>query len=653
MVEPATLLRDPVRVLWGWLSSADAPPIPRFVCTGLCLLFGIAAALAGGAWRFAFVVCAFVAGGTRTARSASAGLLRGRPDINFLMIFAGVVAALVGHWEDGLILLFLFSLSDALERFAIEKTRRSVSGLIQLRPATACVVRDGREWTAPVDELRVGDEVRVRPGERLPVDGEVTDGGGAVDESILTGEAMPVEKLRGDHVFTGTFNVNGSLLVRMTRPATDTTLARIVHLVEEAQERKAPFQRMIDRWEMPYVYAVLGACALLILWRLGATGDVARSVYAGMVLLVAASPCAVVLASPVAVLAAISRGAQGGVLFKGGSHLERLAITTRIAFDKTGTLTRGRPLVDQILPAEGSSADALLQVAAAVEQYSEHPLARAIVAEAQRRALVLPEAADFRSEVGMGVLAVVDSRRVRISRPEALPSFSSARAAGLLALLRQAPSQTAVVLEQEAGVAGVITFRDELRPEAREALAALRGLGLREFVMLTGDHVGPARRVADELAIEAVHAGLLPAEKVRHVHRLAKDDGGAVMVGDGVNDAPALAAATVGVAMGSAGSDVALETADVVLMRDDLRLVPEAVHLARACRRAIQQGLAMALGTIAVLIALAFAGIPLPMAVIGHEGSTVAVILRGMQLLRLPKITGTIAPPALAAAARR
>lgn len=637
------------RALSG-LWSADAGPLPRFVCTGICATLGLSALLPGLAAPLVWlmVLGAYVAGGLRTTLAAAAALRGGTPDINLLMILAAIVSAAIGHWGEGAILLFLFSLSDALERHAVEGTRRSIRGLMNLRPETARLVRDGREIEVPPEQLEPGDQVRVRPGERFPVDGAVVEGRSTVDQSIVTGESMPVDKVPGDEVFAGTINANGTLLVRMTRPAAQSTLARIVRLIEEAQERKAPFERFIDRFQKPYVLGVLLACvAVMFIKLIASSGNVDYAIYSGMVLLVAASPCALVLASPVAVLATVTRAAKLGVLYKGGALIEQLARIETVAFDKTGTLTIGRPTVASILPADGTRADELLRVAAGVEHLAEHPLAKAIVAEAARRELPPAAAQDFRSIPGVGVSAIVEGRAIRISRPAALQGSDDPRNSELTRLVAQAGDATAVVIEQPGGVAGVITFRDQARPEAVATLAALRRLGVREFVMLTGDHGGPARRVGAELGITNVLAELLPQDKLREVHRLARCDGGVIMVGDGVNDAPALAAATIGVAMGAAGSDVAIETADVVLMRSDLRALAEAIHLARRCRTAIQQGLLIAAGAIALLVGGSLFGLPLPLAVVGHEGSTLVVILNGLRILQLPPlVNGAPAIPA-------
>jgi Cd2+/Zn2+-exporting ATPase len=462
----------------------------------------------------------------------------------------------------------------------------------------------------------------------------VVEGASSVDEAILTGESMPVDKQAGDPVFAGTINGNGALRLRMVRAAAETTLARIVRMVEKAQEHKAVAQRVIERWQGPYVTGVLAVSAVAIVAHLITGGDFSAALMTGMVLLVAASPCAVVLASPVAVLAAVTRGAHEGVLFKGGSHLERLAIVRTMAFDKTGTVTRGQPVVVGVDPLESDDADALLALAAAVERQSEHPLAHAIVSAAVRRGLPLVDVASFGSDPGLGVWGRVAGRWVGVGRPVlferqgvTLPDELVHRSAD--------GAETRILIYHEGGCRGAIRLADEIRPEAKGALESLQRLGIQRLIMLTGDHAASAARVAAELGLREFKAGLRPEEKLAEIRRLAKDGEGIAMVGDGVNDAPALAAATVGIAMGAAGSDVALETADVVLMRGDLRGLVEAVRLARRCRRTIEQSLLAAFSVIGVLVLLTLVGwLALPAAVVCHEGSTVLVVLNGLRLLR-------------------
>lgn len=622
------------------LFTPDAGPIERFVASGLCAITGIVAAISS--WQGAapvawfFILASYVLGGSRATLEAVEALRGWRPDINVLMILAAVVSALTGNWDEGAVLLFLFSLSDALERFAIERTRRGINSLMDLRPETACLVRDDRELNVPISEVRAGDVVRVRPGERFPVDGVVTDGQSAVDESIVTGESAPVDKQPGSAILAGTINANGSLLVRVTKQASESTLARIVKLVEEAQERKIAAQRIIERWQSPYVLAVLIVSFSTMLLGMLISGQIMASIHRGMVLLVAASPCAVVLASPVAVLATVTRATRSGVLFKGGSHIERLASVSAFAFDKTGTLTRGKPVVREVQSLSGSR-DELLAVAAALENRSEHPVAKAIVAAALKRRLALPEIEFFSSEPGFGVWGRMNGHWVGVGQARLFSQHSITLPPALTEAMKENHDGTKVLVLRSDGLAGTIDVADEIRREARQAMDELRAIGVKHLTMLTGDHEGPARRIAAETGIDDVRASLTPSDKLTAVMTLAKSNGGIAMVGDGVNDAPALAAATVGVAMGGGGTDVALETADVVLMRDDLRSIPLALEMARRCRSTIQQSLLFAFGMIAFLVLLTLMGwLSLPVAVVCHEGSTVTVVLYGLRLLAKP-----------------
>ncbi len=624
------------------LSGAQVPARDRLITTGLCavsavagwLLMPVAAGLAT-----ALIAAAFVLGGARATREALITFGRGRLDINFLMVLVAAVSAGLGYWHEGITLLFLFSLSDALEHYALERTRRNIRALEEIRPTEAVRIdASGAEQRIAVSELVVGDLLRIKPGERFPVDGEVVAGAGAVDESVVTGESQPVDKEPGDVVLAGTINVNGSLRITMTRPAGESTISRIVQLVEEAEEHQSRTQTLVERWETPYVLAVLAIVAVAIVGGGVASGAWVEAVRRGMILLVAASPCAVVLASPVALLAAVACGARTGILFKGGAHLERLAAVETMVFDKTGTLTTGQPGVTEVVAADGWDPAAVLTLAAAIEHHSEHPLAEAVVRAARERALTLPAITDFAAEPGWGVAALVDGARVRIGRPELVAREGLSTGGVLRDELARPRDGTVMVVARERAVVGFLVLVDSVRADAAAALRALRAARVRRLVMLTGDHAGPAARIAGGLDLDEVHPNLLPADKLSRIRRLAATSVVA-MVGDGVNDAPALAAADVGIAMGGAGTDVALETADVVLMRDDLTQLPVALGLARAARRVIAESLGFAFATIAVLIGLTLAGVlTLPLAVLAHEGSTVLVVLNGLRLLRRRRV---------------
>jgi len=615
---------------------SDAPPRDRFLTCGACALFGILAARTepyGSHATLVFVVLSFMFGGLRTLIEAMRGVVALRLDINFLMILAALASAALGHWDEGAILLFLFSLSDALERYAFERTRRGIRSVMALRPSIASLLRDGQEQPCRVEELEIGDQVRVRPGERFPVDGIILDGCGAVEEAVVTGESMPIDKGPEDTVLAGTINLDGSLLVRVSQPATHSTIERIVKLVDEAQQDRVAVQRWIDTWQPWYVYGVLCASAVTILGGILMVGDVSASVTRGMILLVAASPCAVVLASPVAVLATVASGTRRGILFKGGSAIERLAMADTLAFDKTGTVTQGRPRLMSVEPSDGHDAEALLATAAALERHSEHPLAAAVVEAALQRGVPLLEAEQFKNVTGIGIFGRVLGHWAGAGRQALFQEHGIDVSQALAARMNRPGGESAILVMRGDGLSGVLSFRDELRPEAVQAFAGLRRLGIKRFVMLTGDLVEPAARVAQQLGVSEFKAELRPEEKLHEIRKLTGSGLHVAMIGDGVNDAPALAAATVGVAMGAAGTDVAMEIADLALMRDHLGTFVDAVALSRRCQRVIRQSLMFAFLAMAGLVVLTFLGrLTLPWAVLCHEGSTVLVILNGLRL---------------------
>ena len=632
------------------------------VYTAVCLvllLSGAAAGTLGAAPLVALALFAgaYLAGGGVAAVNGLRALRQGRIDVDFLMVAAALGAASIGEWLEGGTLLFLFSLSNAMQRYALDRTRRAIRALMDLRPATARVQRQAengaspRVEEAPVESLVVGDIVEVWPGERLPADGDIVAGQSAVDQSPITGESIPVARGPGEAVFAGSINGGGALAVRVTRRAADSTLARIILLVEEAQSERAPTQKRLDAFEQKYAVGVVSLAALVAVLppvALGWTWDAAF--YKAMTLLVVASPCALVISTPASILSAIAAGARSGVLFKGGAHVESLARVKVVAFDKTGTLTVGKPRVTDVVPVGElaladpagvpleplPAADQLLALAAAVEARSEHPLARAIVAEAEARGLAIQPAEDLQAVAGRGVTAQVDGLTYHIGTVEHL------RAQGVEvpeAALREfaeleGRGKTVMLVGAEVLLGG-IAVADTVRPEAPAAVAALRALGVEKIVMLTGDNHRAARAIGAAAGVDDVRAELLPEEKVEAIRGLLREYGDTVaMVGDGVNDAPALATASVGIAMGAGGSDVALETADVVLMASDLARLPYALGLGRRAMRVVKQNIIFALAVIVTLIASALLNIvSLPLGVVGHEGSTVIVVLNGLRLL--------------------
>ena len=594
-----------------------------------------AASWAGYAVSYAF-------GGWFGLRAGLASLRERSVDIDLLMILAALGALAIGAPFEGAMLLFLFSLSNVLQHVAIGRSRRAIGALMELRP-DAALVRRGDEWVeTPVEAVAVGDVFRVRPGDRVPLDGVVVEGRSEVDQASLTGESVPVPKALGDEVFGGTTVEGGALDVRVTKPSSESAIARVIALVEDAQGRKAETQRLIDRFEQPYALAVIGMTLVAIALPLVAWDAAFRpTFYRAMTLMVAASPCALVISTPAAVLSAIAAAARSGVLFKGGATVEEAAGVRAVAFDKTGTLTAGQTRVTDVVPlADGLAEADLVALAAAVQARSEHHLARATVREAEARGLAVAEADAFEAAAGRGVSATVGGRTIRIGNPKHVEGREVADLGAALAevdRLRQ-QARTAVVVT-EAGAAGeralgVMAFADVLRPTAAETVRRLKAAGVEHVAVLTGDTAAVAEAVGREAGVDAVYADLLPEAKVELLRRLEAEWGGVAMVGDGVNDAPALAAATLGIAMGGGGTDVALETADVVLMADDLGKIPYLLRLSRRTRRTLAVNIAISLGAIAVMVVTILgAGLPLPLAVVGHEGSTVLVSLNGLRLL--------------------
>ena len=554
-----------------------------------------------------------------------------------LMTIAVIGAALLGEGLEAATVGVLFSLGEALERATMDRARQSIRSLMALAPAEAIVRQGDHERRVPAGEVAPGDVVIVRPGERLPVDGVVVAGASAVNQAPVTGESIPVDVASGASVFAGTINGQGVLDVRATRKAGDSTIARIIRMVEAAQAQRAPSQRFVDTFAMYYTPAVIAiAVAVALLPPLLAGGDWAGWFYRALVLLVIACPCALVISTPVSIVAAISAAARSGVLIKGGAHLEAAGSLRALAFDKTGTLTVGRPRVVTVEPFDGRAPDDLLALAAAVERYSEHPLGAAIVAAARERGLPSNGhvATAVAATTGRGISATIDGRAVRIGARELLANDLDPAVEQRLAALEEA-GQTAVLVEEDGVLAGVIGLADEVRPEARAAVAAIERAGIRETVMLTGDRPAVAHAIAREAGVDDVRAGLLPGDKVAAVEELLERHGRVGMVGDGVNDAPALARATVGIAMGAAGADTALETADIALMGDDLGKLAFTIRLSRSAKRVIAQNIGFALAIKAAFLLLAIGGtVTLWEAVFADVGASLIVTLNGMRLLR-------------------
>ncbi len=585
-----------------------------------------------------FYLMAYVAGGWDVATHAIPGLLRGKFDTDVLMLAAATGAAVLGEWAEGAFLLFLFSLGHAGEHYALDRARNAVNALGTLMPKTAHVRRGGQVEEVDVASLAVDDVVVVRPGDRIPVDGAVAAGSSTVDQAAVTGESVPVAKQVDDEVFAGTVNQENALDVRVTRVAADNTLARIMRMVQEAQSQQSPTQQFTEQFTRWFVPAVLVLVALMVvippLVNLMPLSD---SFYRGMLLLVAASPCALAIGTPAAVLAGIAQAARHGVLIKGGVHLENLGRVQVMAFDKTGTLTEGRFAVTDIVLLNGAGEEQVLRLGGAVERQSNHPLAQAVVRAVEERGLQAPAAENVQNTAGRGLQGSVEGKTVHVGSKAFFDgahgaSVDANTAAKIDEFERQGKSTMLIAVDGRP--LGVLALADQPRPGVAGVLKQLGDLGVRKLVMLTGDNPQAAQRIGAEVGVTDVRAGLLPADKLTAIQELAREHGRLAMTGDGVNDAPALATATVGIAMGGAGTAVALETADVALMADDLGKLPFAVGLSRASRRIIVQNVVIALGVIAVLILTSVLGVvQLSGAVIFHEGSTILVVLNALRLL--------------------
>ncbi|WP_330339334.1 heavy metal translocating P-type ATPase [Streptomyces sp. NBC_00557] len=617
-----------------------ALPEARWAAAAL-VLFLIALPLrsAGApAWTWGPLLAAvYATGGWEPGWAGLRALREKTLDVDLLMVVAALGAAAIGQVLDGALLIVIFATSGALEAVATARTADSVRGLLDLAPATATrIADDGTEETIPGRQLAVGDVILVRPGERIGADGRVLDGTSDVDQATITGEPLPAAKQAGDEVFAGTLNGTGALRVRVDRDPSDSVIARIVALVEEASETKAPTQLFIEKVEQRYSLGMVAATVLLFTVPLLLGADLRSTLLRAMTFMIVASPCAVVLATMPPLLSAIANAGRHGVLVKSAVVMERLGEVDAVALDKTGTLTEGTPRVTDIrpLPGSGLTEEDVLRLAAAAEHPSEHPLARAIVDAARRRRLDVPPADDFAATPGAGVRATVQGRTVAVGSPARVPHDRTGHPAGAVAAALEREGRTAVLVVLDGAPAGVLGLADRLREEAVTTVSALGELTGTAPVLVTGDNARAAARLAAEAGITDVRAGLLPQDKVAAVRELERAGRKVLVVGDGVNDAPALAAAHTGVAMGRAGSDLALETADAVVVRDELAAIPTLVRLSRRARRLVVQNLVIAAVFITGLVLWDLTGtLPLPLGVAGHEGSTVIVGLNGLRLL--------------------
>lgn len=601
---------------------------------------------------FWFLVSAYFFGGYFTLLEAFDKIRRKKFEIDFLMLIAAAGAAWLGAWAEGAFLLFLFSIGHALEDYAMARARNAITALSDLAPDEAVVRRDGKELRLPVAELVIGDVVIIRSNERLPADGFVIKGTSSVNQAPITGESVPVDKLPVDDVataakaadkvrsehraFAGSINGSGSLEVRVTRLASESALARVVEMVNDAETRQSPTQSFTNKFERIFVpLVILLAIATGFSWLI-IDEPPSESFYRAMAVLVAASPCALAIATPSAILSGIARAARGGVLIKGGAPLEMLGKLDSIAFDKTGTLTIGEPELVETAPFGEIGAEELIAICAAVETYSDHPLAQAVVREAKNRLGTWePVATDFRSITGKGVSAKIDGQNVSIGKAglfleeskDILPDEVAQKVTEMISRGR-----STMIVKRGADYLGVLGLMDTPRPAAPAVIKKLRSLGITRMMMISGDNQKIAEAIAFDVGLDEAFGDLMPDDKVKKIGELSRK-GGVAMVGDGVNDAPAMANATVGIAMGAAGSDVALETADIALMADDLGTLPFAVGLSRATGSIIRQNLWVSLGVVAVLIPATLFGLGIGPAVLMHEGSTLVVVVNALRLL--------------------
>lgn len=617
------------------------PELIRAAVSGLALLAAAVMDYAGGfadVWVIVLYILAALTGGWGNARKALYSLPRLDFNISVLMTIAVIGAMLIGEWSEGALVAFLFAVSEMLESWTFTRARRSIRELMDAAPRVATVRRNGEEVSVDVESVQIGDVMIVRPGEKISLDGIIIKGTSSIDEAPITGESVPVEKGPGEMVYAGTLNTFGALEVRVTKRAEDTAIARILALVEEAQTKRASSEAFVDRFAAvytPIVMALAGGIAVIPPLVLGL--EWSEWIYRGLALLVVACPCALVVSTPVVVVSAISNAARHGVLIKGGIHLEEAASVVAVAFDKTGTLTEGKPVVTDIIPAAGWTAEQLLQTAMSVEMHSEHPLAKAVIEAGKQHALVPMEVDRFQAITGRGVIAsvkgtevVVGSERFFNENGYSLDDFE-------VDIKRlQSEGKTVMLVGTEQALLGLLAIADQPRAHSRETMRALKDTGVKHTVMLTGDNELVARHVADVVGIDTVMAGLLPDDKAKAVQQLEHRYGKIAMVGDGINDAPALATATVGIAMGSAGTDAALETADIALMADDLTKLPYIIRLSRKALRVIKQNIYFAVLIKLVAILAVFPGwLTLWLAILSDMGATVLVTLNGMRLLSM------------------
>jgi len=587
----------------------------------------------------ALFALAIVIGGTSIFKTGLRNLVRFEFDMKTLMTIAIIGAAIIGEWREGAVVVFLFAVSEALEAYSMNKARQSIRQLMDIAPPSAVVKRGDAFVQLPTEDIIVGDILIVKPGQKIAMDGAVLTGSSTVNQAAITGESIPVVKKIGDNVFAGTLNEAGALEVTVTKLVGDTTIAKIIHLVEEAQAEKAPSQKFVDKFAKYYTPAIIVIAILVAIIPPLLGGDWSTWIYQGLAVLVVGCPCALVVSTPVAIVTAIGNAARQGVLIKGGIHLEETGRLAVIAFDKTGTLTKGYPEVTDFIVSEGVAQAPLLSAIAAVESMSQHPLAKAVVDYAHQHGAQKAAVTNFQSVTGKGAYAEIDGMTTYIgslSWAQELSSLPDAMLQQATSLQRQGKSVMAIVTGTE--FSGLLAVADPIRAESRGVLEQLKSIGIRHTVMLTGDHHVTAEAIATELGVTDVRAGLMPEDKLIAIKQLSDQYGRVAMVGDGINDAPALAAASVGIAMGGAGTDAALETADIALMADDLGKLPYTMKLSRKTLRIIKENIMFALGLKIIALLLIIPGwLTLWIAIFADMGATLLVVLNSLRLLRVHK----------------
>lgn len=623
------------------LAEEHPDALTATLCGILVILGSLALQLGWLSLAIFILPAAYVIGGYSSAREGLTTLFQEHElDVDLLMIVAALGAASLGLWRheyhlivDGAVLILIFAISGALEGYAMQRTERSIRSLMSLTADTARVVVDGNEKEIAIDKLQIGDRILVKPGEIIPTDAIIVEGASSLNQASITGESMPVEKTTGEEVYAGTINGFGALQIEVHKTPESSLIQRVIMLVKQAQTAAPPSQMFVEKFERGYArFIVIFGLLLATLPPFIFGWNWEDTIYRALIFLVVASPCALMASIMPALLSGIANGAKQGILFKSGAQLEIIGKVRAIAFDKTGTLTTGKPEVIQIVPATGYTETEVLQIAAALETYSEHAIALAIVQAAQKQQLALPIATEIQAKVGQGIVGKINNQIISIGKANFV------KATGELTQVSQqlqTAGKTVVWVSQGDQLLGIIAVADTLRPEAANTIKRLTKLGVEHIIMLTGDNQQTAQYIASELDIKEVYAELLPEDKVAVIQRLQKQYQTVAMVGDGINDAPALAQASVGIAMGIAGSDVALETADIVLMADRLEQLTKAIILGRRAQNVVKQNIVFALSCIMLLLAANFIGnITMPLGVIGHEGSTVIVTLSGLRLLR-------------------